>query len=626
MPYALCFLVFMLGLYCAVVKKNMVKIVIGILIMEYAVNLFLIMLGYRQAGRAPIVGREDLAGVGGRVAEAFVSSSVDPLPAGAYDFDLHKDLREVRHLRHHGNKEAERMSIPLPLFVAIPLTVAFALPIFGGFGKKGKDIATVLANAATICLLVLAVLSVGRSDVYLVGKWPIPLGINLVLDGLSSLVLLAVSVVSAAAMLFSARYMEQYTAKPKYLTLFMLMVGGMNGVVLSGDMFNLFVFLEIASISSYALVGFGCEHEELEASFKYMVLGSIASTFVLFGVALVYGNTGTLNMAYISKAIQASGVNTGLGFALALFVVGFGLKSALVPFHAWLPDAHPSAPAPISAMLSGVLIKTLGVYALSRVVFNIFGITEAIGWLLIALALLSMVVGALLAIGQLDLKRLMAYSSISQIGYVVLGLGMGALIIGRAANNLDATHLAWASLAILGGLFHLINHAVYKSLLFLTSGSVQMATGTRQLKELGGLAEKMPVTRAACTVASAAIVGIPPFSGFWSKLILVIAAVQAHLYWIAAIILLVSLCTLIMYLKVQRYVFLGELPENLAQTQENTGSMLVSMAFLAILCVFMGLLLVPSLRSAVLSPAVNVLTDGVSYSADIIEKANSIGM
>jgi len=501
------------------------------------------------------------------------------------------------------------MSIPLPLFIAVPLVVAFLLPMFG---RKGKTAATVLANLVTIFLLVFAVASIGKTEVYEIGKWSIPLGINLVLDGLSSLMLLAISVVSAAAMLFSARYMEQYTAKAKYLSLFLLMVAGMNGVVLSGDIFNLFVFLEIASLASYALVGFGCEHEELEASFKYMVLGTIASVFILFAVALVYGNTGTLNMAYISEAIQYSGMNAGLDFALALFIVGFGLKAALVPFHAWLPDAHPSAPAPISAMLSGILIKTLGIYALARVVFNIFGVSVSIGWLLIVLGLLSMVAGAFLAIGQWDLKRLMAYSSISQIGYVILGIGLGATLIARGDN------LAWASLAILGGLFHLVNHAVYKSLLFLTSGSVEMSTGTRQMRQMGGLAEKLPITRTTCTVASASIVGIPPFSGFWSKLILVIAAVQAQFYWIAAIIVFVSLCTLIMYLKVQRYVFLGELPENLQQVKENKGSMLFAMVFLACLCVFMGLLvLVPGLKQAILEPAVKVLTDGLKYSVDV---------
>jgi len=503
--------------------------------------------------------------------------------------------------------------VPLPVFVAVPLAFAFLLPLCG---NKGKSVATFLANLATILLLALAVACAGQFAVYKVGRWSIPLGINMVMDGLSSLMLLAIAVVSFGAMLFSARYMEQYTAKSKYMSLFLLMVAGMNGVVLSGDIFNLFVFLEVASIASYALVGFGCEHEELEASFKYMVLGSIGSMFVLFGVAMVYGNTGSLNMAQISRVIESSGLNAGLTFALGLFVVGFGLKAALVPFHAWLPDAHPSAPAPISAMLSGVLIKTLGVYALARIVFNVFGVSVQIAWILIVLGILSMVAGAFLAIGQWDFKRLLAYSSISQLGYVVVGIGLGALILARGGSE------AWAALAILGGLFHLVNHAVYKSLLFLTSGSVQMATGTRDLREMGGLAEKMPITRATCAVASASIVGIPPFAGFWSKLILVIAAVQARFYWVAAIIVFVSLCTLIMYLKVHRYAFLGELPDKLKNVTESRGVMLAAMTFLACLCLLMGLLvLVPSVRETLLTPAVDALAAGHKYADKVIEIA-----
>ncbi|MHC5073316.1 MAG: complex I subunit 5 family protein [Planctomycetota bacterium] len=512
------------------------------------------------------------------------------------------------------------MSIPLPLFIAVPLVTAFILPIFG---KKGKDLATFLANIIAFVLVIMTVNVLGQSRVYEIGRWSIPLGINLVLDGFSSLVLLAVAVVSAAAILFSVRYMEQYTAKSKFLSLFMLMVAGMNGVVLSGDIFNLFVFLEIASLASYALVAFGCESEELEASFKYMVLGEIATLFVLFGVAMVYAQTGFLNMAFIAESVQNNGMSKGLYFALGLFIVGFGLKAALVPFHAWLPDAHPSAPAPISAMLSGVLIKTLGVYALARMLFNVFGVFTIsdlqieISWVIIALAILSMVIGAFLAFGQTDIKRLMAYSSISQVGYIVLGLGLGGLIIAKGQKP------EWAALAILGGLFHLLNHAVYKSLLFLSSGSIQMSTGTRDMTKMGGLAQKLPVTRTTATVASAAIAGIPPFSGFWSKLIIVIAAVQAQFYWIGGVIVFVSLCTLIMYLKFQRYVFLGELPENLAETKEQKGTMSVVLVVLAVLCLAMGLLLlVPSLKAGILDPAVEALTNGAEYAKIVKSMVN----
>lgn len=503
------------------------------------------------------------------------------------------------------------MIIPLPLFIAVPLVAAFLVPLFG---QKTKSVATLLANIATTGLLVLAVyvISTGQTGIYKVGKWPIPLGINLVLDGLSNLMLVTIGVVSFAAMLFSIRYMERYTAKPKFLSLFLLMVAGMNGVVLSGDIFNMFVFLEIASIASYALVGFGCGHEELEASFKYMVLGSVASMFILFGIGLVYGMTGTLSLPYIAGIISLHGLNNGLHFALGLFIVGFGLKAALVPFHAWLPDAHPSAPAPISAMLSGVLIKSLGVYALIRIIFNVFGLTTPIGWILITLGVLSMVIGVFLAVGQWDFKRLLAYHSISQMGYVVLGIGIGAVVLAQGKDP------AWASLAVLGGLFHLINHSVFKSLLFLTSGSIEIATGSRQLKQLGGLAEKMPVTRTMCTIASAAIAGVPPFNGFWSKLLIVLAAVKAQFYGLAAVTVVVSLVTLISFLKVQRYIFLGPLPVNLSDVKESRGSMAWSMGLLACLCVGMGLLLLwTPLREHILTPAVQVLVQN-TYAADII--------
>jgi multicomponent Na+:H+ antiporter subunit D len=205
------------------------------------------------------------------------------------------------------------------------------------------------------------------------------------------------------------------------------------------------------------------------------------------------------------------------------------------------------------------------------------------------------------------------------MGYVVMGIGLGALIHARGGSNV------WASLAILGGLFHLVNHAVFKSLLFLMSGSVEMATGTRQLKQLGGLGTVMPVTRAVSFVASASIAGVPPFNGFWSKLILVVSAVGAGFYGLAGVTVIVSLVTLISFLKIQRYAFLGELPENLQDVKENKGTMLYAMIFLACLCVLMGLLvLIPGVRAAVLEPAVDVLTNGLDYSANVIEKSQEM--
>ncbi len=267
-------------------------------------------------------------------------------------------------------------SILPPLLVAIPLGAAFLIPIVA---RRLGRLADALGNLATFALLAIALLVFPARGVYQIGGWNPPIGISWVLDGLSNLMLVVVNLVSFAATLFSIPYMEQYTSKHNYYSLFLLMVAGMNGVALTGDLFNLFVFLEIASIASYALVAFGGKHEELEASFKYLVLGSIGSSLVLFGIAFVYAVTGYLNMAAISTAITGRQSSPVLILATVFFLVGFGLKAAVVPFHAWLPDAHPSAPAPISAMLSGVLIKALGVYVLSRVLFNVIGVTPLIG-------------------------------------------------------------------------------------------------------------------------------------------------------------------------------------------------------------------------------------------------------
>ena len=267
----------------------------------------------------------------------------------------------------------------ITLFVVIPLLTAFMNSVVGKFSKWLCDVLSVLS---TFTLVVISFMSFGslqsggyKPIVYIMGNWIPPFGICFVLDGLSALVLIVLNIIAFIAIIFSISYMEKYTDKWKYYTLFMLMLAGMNGVVITGDLFNLFVWLEIAAIASIALVAFGTEHEELEASFKYAVMSSVASLFVLIGIGLLYSYTSTLNMADIAQTLLNRPRNSAVvSFVTVLFIFGFGLKSAVVPFDSWLPDAHPSAPAPISAMLSGVLIKSLGVYALIRILFNVIGI------------------------------------------------------------------------------------------------------------------------------------------------------------------------------------------------------------------------------------------------------------
>ncbi len=491
--------------------------------------------------------------------------------------------------------------------VAIPLGMGF---VFALLSAKKPRISDVLANIASGALVVISLLLLSARGVYSIGGWQAPVGIVFVVDGLSAFMLVTVAVIAFAATLFSVRYMDRYSARPKYYALFMLMVAGMNGAVLTGDVFNLYVFIEVAAISSYALVAFGCEEEELEASFKYAILGSVASSVILLGIAFLYCAFGTLNMAHLAAKISAA---EGVGmlrlarFGLLFFVAGFGLKAALVPFHAWLPDAHPSAPAPISAMLSGVLIKAIGVYALARIAFDIFPISADVAYALMVLGALSMVVGVFLAIAQWDYKRLLAYHSISQIGYVMLGLGLAGRVMATGGSE------AVAALAAVGGLFHLANHAVFKSLLFLTAGAVEYRTGTRQLEEMGGLRRRMPVTAGSSLVASMSIAGVPPFNGFVSKLIIILACVYAGYNGFALWAVIVSIMTLASFMKVQKYAFFGRLKDRWREVREVPASMALSMALLAVLCLAMSLLILPEARKAFLAPAREDLLGRTAY-------------
>lgn len=490
----------------------------------------------------------------------------------------------------------------IPFFVVIALAGAFLIALLG---RKSRWLPDLIGNGSAAMLLSLSLLAVKLvADkgvlVYSAGAWRPPIGIIFVLDGLASFMLVTVNLIAFCVAIFSINYMEKFTAKWKFYTLFLLMLAGMNGVIVTGDIFNLFVFLEIASVASYALVAFGTERHELEAAFKYAVMSTVGSLFVLLGIVFLYSCTSTLNMADLGLILAQKDYSHVLTLVSVLFIMGFGLKAALVPFHAWLPDAHPSAPAPISAMLSGVLIKSLGVYTLCRIFFNVLGLSSSLSAMLMALGVLSMVIGVFLAIGQWDFKRLLAYSSISQIGYIILAFGLGT------------------PLGIIGGLFHLFNHSVFKSLLFLNSGAVEYTTGTRDLKKMGGLGEKMPVTSITALSAAMSIAGIPPFSGFWSKLIIIIACVQAGKYWYAFWAVLASILTLAYLLKVMKYAFFGSLNEQWDNIKEIPIFMKVSMIILALICLFGGLLFFPGIREPFLLKASEVLLGAKAYTIDII--------
>jgi multicomponent Na+:H+ antiporter subunit D len=496
------------------------------------------------------------------------------------------------------------MSALVPLFVAIPLSAAFVAALAGRRSDRFCDSLGILASLVQFAISMFGIYLFQTEGiiVYAVGAWPPPIGISMVLDGLSVFMLTTVNLIALIVVFYSVDYMARFTGKWQFYTLFLLMLAGMNGVVLSGDLFNLFVFLEVASVASYSLVAFGTEKHELEAAFKYAVMGTLGSLFILIGIVWLYAMTSTLNMADMAVQLQTREAGLLLVLVAAIFLMGFGLKAALVPFHAWLPDAHPSAPAPISAMLSGVLIKSLGIYAICRIFFSVIGMSGALASLLTTLGVLSMLIGVVLAVGQWDLKRLLAYHSISQVGYIILGIGLGT------------------PLGLLGAMFHLFNHSVFKSLLFLNSGSVEQATGTRDLRRMGGLSQKMPVTGGTTLVASMSIAGIPPFNGFWSKLLIILAAIEADHYWLAFWAVLASLLTLASFTKVMKYAFMGPLPDRFRNVLEAPALMKFSMVALAVICAVGGLMLIPALRELLLGPASGTLAAGTDAAKEILAR------
>ena len=501
------------------------------------------------------------------------------------------------------------------LFFVIPLFGAFTIPIAFWFSPNSPKLITSILTFILLILSLYALVYQPKSTTYILGGWEpignVPIAIYLVRDGLSGFMLVIINLIAFFSAVYAMNYMEEFTGKKYFYVLVCLMIAGMNGVVLAGDMFNLFVFTEIAAKSSYALVAFGVKRDELEASFKYQVLGGMASLIILFGIAMIYWQTQTLNMADISYMLQNTENNIFPVFIQLILITGFGVKAAIIPFHAWLPDAHSSAPSPISAMLSGVLIKTLGVYVIMRLFLNVFQLNESVSIVLIALGGLSMIVGVLLAVGAWDLKRLLAYSSISHIGYIIAGLGIGMTMLARGENHLAAT------LAFTGSLFHMANHAVFKGLLFLNAGAIEYSANTRDMKQMGGLAKYMPITLSSSFSASMSISGMPPFSGFFSKLIIIVAAVIAGFYLIAGLAVIASIITLAYFAKFQKYAFYNKSAgEN--SVKEVPYLMRFSMISLAVLCLLMSVLVLPGIRDVFLNPAVNTLMETTEYATRIL--------
>ncbi len=406
----------------------------------------------------------------------------------------------------------------LPLPVAIPLGGAVAAPLLARLSSRLAVAVSVVATAASGAVLIVlaAEVSGGRVLAHYMGHWtPVGghvLGIAFAADPFGLLFAITVAIVGTVLLLYTLSELGGLGRRELggYACLFQLLLAALIGAALTADLFDLFVWFEVAALASYGLTGFFLERPiALEATFKILVLSTMASFEIFIGAGLLYARHGALNYAQLHGAL-AGHLTIPDTVALGLLIAGFATKAGLVPFHGWLADAHTAAPGPVSALFSGLMVN-FGVLAIGRLVFQVYGpgSTPVLG-LIMVLGLVSALLGAALALAQDDLKRLLAYDTVSQIGIMMVGLGTGA------------------AAGVAGAAYHLVNQALFKSLLFLCAGAIVHRTGATKLSEMGGLARGMPAIAAAFVLGTASIAGIPPFNGYVSLRLIHDGLLQHH--------------------------------------------------------------------------------------------------
>jgi multicomponent Na+:H+ antiporter subunit D len=456
----------------------------------------------------------------------------------------------------------------LSLFLLLPFLgiIALNLPL-----KGRKD-----ASAFLYTLF----LSVSQAIVVLFnpgGFWQKPdfwggfFNLGLYADNLTFVMLLSIGIVISTVACVGWQTISDHRQRLNFYNLVLIALIGMNGTVMLTDIFSLYVFLEVTAISSFILIAFHRDLNALEGAFKYIVLSALATVLMLTSIAALLLFSGGTSFTAVSAAVKSNSGNIFIIIAVSLFICGLFIKGGLVPFHGWLPAAYSAAPAAVSVLLAGIVTKVAGIYVLIRLVRDVFGPIGEINSILMLVGTFSIIVGALAALKQDNFKKILAYSSISQVGYIVLGLGCGS------------------PLGIAGAVFHLFNHSIFKSLLFVNSAAVETQTGSTDITKMGGLGARMPYTNATNLIAIFSTSGIPPMAGFWSKLVIIMALWQQGHYTYAAIAILVSVITLAYLLTIQRKVFFGILPQELKNIKEAGMWIVIPAVTLAIIIIGTGL-------------------------------------
>jgi len=483
------------------------------------------------------------------------------------------------------------------LLIAVPLGLAFAIPLFALFWKGAAKYIPLAALAFNLVVSVLLLPKVLENPVIVfIGGWQPPFCINLVAGPVGVLFSAIIALVGLLVSVYALDYIKDGPTE-KYHMLYLLLLTGATGVVLTGDIFNLFVFFEILCISSYALVAYLRDKAGIESAVKYLIQGAVGSSLLLIGIGLLYGQFGTLNMADIAQNIKSVSPMS-VFVPMVLIVTGLGVEAAIFPLNAWLPDAHSSAPSSISAILSGIAIE-VGLYAVARVLFTIFGVslntTPSFLLFLALLGVLTLLVGEMCAFSQNNIKRMLAYSSIGQIGLILFALAIAT------------------SYGVTGGLFQLVSHTLSKALLFLAAGYMIYQTGSLQISALEGMGRKMPLTCLAFTIGAFSLVGLPPFIGFPSKFLVVRAALATKETLFIIFIGLALLGTVIegayFFRVVQVLYFKGEKPN--PRSKDAPVTALIPMFILVVLIIVVGVY--PKLVTDVLNSAATELLSRTEY-------------
>ncbi len=483
------------------------------------------------------------------------------------------------------------------LLVALPFLGAFLIPLVGMGSKRiAYSIPAIVLLADLGIALSLLPQALRAPIVVSISGWAPPLSINLYVGPLGLGLAILISLLGFLVAVYGMGYIHA-EPKEKYHMLVLTLITGAIGMVLTGDIFNLFVFFEILSLSSYALTGYNRDRTGTEAAVKYLIQGSIGSAFILIGIALLYGALGTLNMADLAARITAGDPMT-MFLALSFLLVGFGIEAAISPLNAWLPDAHSSAPSSVSAILSGIAIET-GAYAVARIVYTVFP-GQGIMFVLAIIGIVTLLMGEMAAFHQHDdVKRMLAYSSIGQMGLIVFAFGMASQAGAFAA------------------LFQLVSHTLAKGLLFLAVGYMIYRVGSRRISAFAGLGRRMPMTGTMVAIAVLSLIGVPPFTGFMSKLAVVRAGLMQHSAVYTGMVVLVLVATMIEVGYLLRFlqVLFFAVPET-DEVAELPLSAALPIAILAALIIAIGIY--PQMITGLLHQAAAGLVERAAYIKSVL--------